>query len=86
MLRRFSRNIKGSDNFWRSRTEDFQHWITHHVARGHGPPTFFITFSCAENWWIDLKRLLAQLEDTAQNFSRAEAIRDGSMRAMSNAS
>ncbi len=33
-----------------------------------------------------MKRLLAQLEDTAQNYSRAEAIRDGSMIAMSNAS
>jgi hypothetical protein len=42
--------------------------------------------SCAENWWIDLKRLLAQLEDTAQNYLQAEAIRDGSMIAMSNAS
>ncbi len=86
MLRSFSRNIKGSDNFWRSRTEDLQHWITHHVARGYGPPTFFITLSCAENWWIDLKCLLAQLEDTAQNYLRAEAIRDGSMIAMPNAS
>ena len=86
MLRNFSRNIKGSDNFWRSRTEDLQHWIIHHVARGHGPPTFFITLSCAENWWIDLKRLLAQLEDTAHNYSRAEAIRGGSMIAMANAS
>ncbi len=78
--------IKGGDNFWRSRTEDLQHWITHHVARGHGPPTFFITLSCAENWWIDLKRPLAQLEDTAQNNSWAKAIKDGSMIAMSNAS
>ncbi len=87
MLRSFSRNIKVSDNFWRGRrTEDLQHRITHHVARGHGPPTFFIAFSCAENWWIDLKHLLAQLEDNAQNFSQAEAIRDGSMIAMSNAS
>ncbi len=86
MLRSFSRNIKGSDNFWRSRSEDLQHWITHHVARGHGPPTFFITFSCAENWWIDLKCLLAQLEYTAQNFLQAEAIQDGFMIAMSNAS
>ncbi len=23
--------------FWRSKTEDLKHWITHHVARGHGP-------------------------------------------------
>jgi hypothetical protein len=86
MLRHFSRNIKGSDNYWRSRTKDLQHWMIHHVARGHAPPTFFITLSCAENWWIDLRRLLAQLEDSAQNYSRAEAIRGGSMIAMSNAS
>jgi hypothetical protein len=39
-----------------------------------------------KNWWIDLKHLLAQLEDTAQNYSQAEAIRNGSMIAMSNAS
>jgi hypothetical protein len=59
MLRSFSRNKKGSDNYWRSRTKDLRHWIMHHVARGHAPPTFFITLSCAENWWIDLKCLLA---------------------------
>ncbi len=86
MLRHFSRDIKGSDNYWRSRIEDLQHWIMHHVARGHAPPTFFITLSCAENWWIDLRCLLAQLEDSAQNYSQAEAIRGGSMIATSNAS
>jgi hypothetical protein len=43
IFRSFSRNIKGSDNFWRSRIKDLQHWITHLVARGHGPLTFFIT-------------------------------------------
>ncbi len=86
MLRHFSRNIKGSDTYWRSRSKDLQHWIMHHVARGHEPPTFFITLSCAENWWINLRRLLAQFEDSAQNYSRAEAIRGGSMIAMSNAS
>jgi hypothetical protein len=84
MLRSFSRNIKGSDNYWRSRTKDLQHWIMHHVARGHALPTFFITLSCAENWWIDLRHLLAQLEDSAQNCSQAEAIRGASMIAMSN--
>ncbi len=86
MLRHFSRNIKGGDNYRRSRTKDLQHWIMHHVARGHGPPTFFITLSCAENWWIDLRRLLVQLEDSAQNYLWAEAIRGGSMIAMSDAS
>ncbi len=48
MLRYFARNIKGSDNYWRSRTDDLEQWINHRVSRGHGPPTFFITLSCAE--------------------------------------
>jgi hypothetical protein len=86
MLRHFSRNVKGSDNYWRSRTNNLQHWIMHHVARSHGPFTFFITLLSAENWLIDLRHLLAQLEDSAQNHSQAEAIRGGSMIAMSNAS
>ncbi len=79
MLKSFSMNIKGSDNYWRSRTEDLQHWIMHHVARGHASPTFFITLSCAENWWIDLKHLLAQLKDTAQNYSWARWIYDSNV-------
>jgi hypothetical protein len=56
MLRYFAQKIKGSDNYWRSRTDDLEQWINHHVGRGHRPPTFFITFSCAENWWPDLRR------------------------------
>jgi hypothetical protein len=59
MLRSFSRNIKGSDNYWRSTTKDLQHWIMHYVARVMPPPTFFITLSCAEKWWIDLRHLFA---------------------------
>ena len=85
MLRHFSRNIKGGDNFWRSKTEDLKHWITHHVARGHGPPTFFVTLSCAENWWPDLKRLLAQLDEKAKNYTRAASIQSGCRIAMANA-
>jgi hypothetical protein len=68
MLRHFARNIWGSDNFWRSKTKDLKHWITHHIACGDGPPTFFVTLSCAENWWPDLKCLLAQLDENAKNY------------------
>ena len=32
MLRYFSRNIRGSDNFWRSKTEELEQWISHHIA------------------------------------------------------
>jgi len=34
---------------------------------GHGSPTFFITLSCAENWWPDLRRILVQLERKSGN-------------------
>ncbi len=84
MLRYFARNIKGSDNHWRARTDDLEQWINHHVGKGHGPLTFFITLSCAENWWPDLRRLLYQLELIDGNHIKAQAIRR-CRRAMSNA-
>ncbi len=85
MLRHFARNIRGSDNFWRSKTKNLKHWITHHIARGNGPPRFSIMLSCAENWWPDLKRLLEQLDEHAKNYPRAEAIRNGCKISMANA-
>ena len=33
-------------------------WINHHVEAGNGPPLFFITLSCAEYMWPDIKRLI----------------------------
>jgi hypothetical protein len=85
MLRHFERNIRGSDNFWMSKTEDLKHWITHHIACGDGPPTLFITLSCTENWWADSKHLLRQLDENANNYPRAEAIRNGCKISMANA-
>jgi hypothetical protein len=84
MLRYFARNITGSDNYWRSKTDDLEHWINNHGI-GHGPPTFFITLSCAENWWPDLRPLLSQLESFAGNLSKSEAIKKGCKTAMYNA-
>jgi hypothetical protein len=84
-LRHFARNIRGSDNFWRSNTKDLKNWITYHIARGNGPPMFFITLSCTENWWPDLKLLLGQLDENAKNYPRAEAIRNGGKISMANA-
>ncbi len=85
MLRYFARNIKGSDNYWRACTDDLEQWINHHVGRGHGSPTFFITLSCAKNWWPDLQRLLYQLEFIGGNHVKAQAIKHGCRKAMSNA-
>ena len=41
--------------------------MDYHIAEGHGPPTIFLTLSCAENWWPDLIKLLCQLERYAKN-------------------
>ena len=62
MLRYFAQTIKGRNNYWHSCTNDLKQLINHHVSRGHGPPTFFITLSCAKNWWPDLQCILYQLE------------------------
>jgi hypothetical protein len=85
MLRHFARNIRGSDNFWRSNPEDLKHLITHHIARGNGPPKFFITLSCTENWWPDLKHPFGQLDEHTKNYPRSEAIRNGCKKSMANA-
>ncbi len=84
MLRYFAQNIKGSDNYWHSQTDDLEQWINHHVSRGHGPTTFFITLSCAENWWPDLWRLLYKLKKIAENTKKADAIKNGGRKEMSN--
>ena len=86
MLRYYSRNIKGGDNYWRAKTQELEGWIQHHVSRGRGPPTFFITFSCAENWWPDLRRNLAQLERHAGNELAAQLLESNDFRAMQKAS
>jgi hypothetical protein len=67
------------------RTSDLEQWINHHVGRGHGPPTFFITLSFAKNWWPDLRCLLYQLELIGGNYIKAQAIKHGCRKAMSNA-
>jgi len=41
---------------------------------GHGPPTFFITLSCAKNWWPDLRRVLSQLERKSGNINQADLL------------
>jgi len=50
--------IRGSDSFWRSKKNELESWLSYHLEAGHGPPTLFMTLSCAEFWWKDLQRLL----------------------------
>ena len=60
MLRNFSKRIRGSDNYWRTKRQEVETWINFHVEQGHGPPSLFLTLSCAENWWYDLQRILQE--------------------------
>lgn len=81
-LRYVAKGIRGSDSFWRSKTEELESWIDYHVSRGNGPPTHFITFSCAENWWPDLRRLMIELESEANNHSQVDLLKRNNHQAM----
>eukprot|EP00985_Skeletonema_marinoi_P009109 scaffold4204_cov178-Skeletonema_marinoi.AAC.1 len=75
-LRYLAKGIRGSDSFWRGKTEELEAWIDFHISRGNGPPTHFVTLSCAENWWPDLRRLLIQLEIEGGNVSQARLLEE----------
>jgi len=57
----FGKVVPGSAAYWRSKKAELYSWINHHVELGRGAPNIFLTLSCAEYFWPDLKRLL---EDT----------------------
>ncbi len=66
-LQYFSNTIQGSSSYWREKRDEVHSWIRHHVEEGHGPPTYFITLSCAEYYWPDILRLLQyRLQYTSQ--------------------
>lgn len=55
-----SKQIKGSNSFWRSKRDELSSWVSHHVEMGNGAPNYFGTLSCAEYWWPDIRRLIQQ--------------------------
>ena len=59
-LQYYSQKMKGSDAYWRSKKGELLSWIHHHLQKGNGPPTLFITLSCAEYYWPDIIRLLQE--------------------------
>ena len=81
-LRYLAKGIRGSDSFWRGKTEELEAWIDFHISRGHGPPTHFTTLSCAENWWPDLRRLMIELEREAGNLTQVELLSKNDFSAM----
>ena len=58
-LQHFSSKMRGSPAFWRQQRGHLVTWMHYHAERKHGPPTLFLTFSCAENHWSDLADILA---------------------------
>ena len=69
----YSRRIKGSAGYWRFKRSEVYSWINYHVAQKNGPPSLFMTFSCAEYYWEDIKRLLKQRLEVV---GRANSVND----------
>ena len=56
----FSKDVIGSDGYWRFKRNELHSWINHHVEVGNGRPSYFITLSCAEYFWPDIIRLVKE--------------------------
>lgn len=56
----FGKVVPGSTAYWRSRKAELYSWINYHIEKGRGAPNIFMTLSCAEYFWPDLKRLLEE--------------------------
>jgi len=59
-LNYFSKGVRGSTSYWNNQRRQLFDWINYHVSQGNGAPTIFMTLSCAEYYWPDLRRLLAE--------------------------
>lgn len=69
----YNQNIKGSSPYWFKKRCELYQWINHHVEIGNGPPTMFITLSCAEYLWADIidkikERMSIAGQDTSRCF------------------
>ena len=84
-LRYYSQTIRGYDGYWRNKSNELRAWIDYHVANNHGPPTHFITLTCAENWWPDLRDIYVDIEKNAGRNLEAQKLRSGNLQAMSRA-
>jgi hypothetical protein len=56
----FSKTVPNSAGFWRSKRAELYSWINYNIEKGRGAPTMFMTFSCGEYFWPDVKRLLQE--------------------------
>ena len=79
-------------DFGEKKTKELQAWIDFHISRNHGPPTHFITLTCAENWWPDLRQIYTDLEVIAESTNQgtgkqlqSNLLRNGNQSAMKKA-
>lgn len=63
----FGKVVPGSAAYWRGKKAELYSWINHHIEKGRGAPNVFMTLSCAEYFWPDLKRLLEECILKAEN-------------------
>lgn len=69
--------IRGCDGWWRSRKHELDSWVAHHIEKGNGPPTLFMTFSCAEYWWNDLLQFLMKRIKNTEDEHFTEELNNG---------
>ena len=84
-LRYYSQSIRGTDGFWRNKGNELRAWIDYHVSNRHGPPTHFITLTCAEHWWPDLRDIYADMEAIAGQTAESELLLTDILQEMSKA-
>ena len=66
----WNKRVKGSSAYWFQKRSELYTWVNHHVEMGNGAPLFFITLSCAENYWPDIVHLIKErLELAGQDTS-----------------
>jgi len=66
--------IKGSDSYWREKTQELKSWIDFLISDQVGAPDVSLTFSCVGYWWDDLKKVFIVMERLAGNTEGAEKI------------
>jgi hypothetical protein len=65
----YSQRIRGSPAYWRAKRAEVYAWINYHVNAGNGAPNFFITLSCAEYYWEDVRKLILDRYEAAGLFA-----------------
>ncbi len=56
----FGKVVPGSSAYWKGKKSELYSWINHHIQKGRCAQTLFLTLSCAEHFWPDLKCFLGQ--------------------------